>query len=300
MLTRSLAFAKKRAQKIAVISKMRAEHRANMGKLAAETEARMAIADAETRARVEKQQEATKAANRKKQKEIARRLKLKRQEEKVEAEAEALRFEHKTNTVNKRLEDHEDAKMTALAARFAEQARQLAARDARNAELLKQKTMAAGSTLNLAERKVLLSEQVRQEKIDHALGRAAEAQMNYNEKMAHIQRQQRIEQQRRREAAAASNAKSNRTQSVIDAKMNLRSNSRLAAMEAVVSRAKLSAKAQIPRGGDFVPMDWMSDPIKLENVAQTRQISDACRRMSYDQLAMQLSQHVGPSASSFF
>jgi hypothetical protein len=35
---------------------------------------------------VEKQQEATKAVNRKKQKEIARRLKLKRQEEKVEAE----------------------------------------------------------------------------------------------------------------------------------------------------------------------------------------------------------------------
>ena len=120
---------------------------------------------------VEKQQEATKAVNRKKQKEIARRLKLKRQEEKVEAEAEALRFEHKTNTVNKRLEDHEDAKMTALAARFAEQARQLAARDARNAELLKQKTMAAGSTLNLAEMKALVSEQVMQKKIDRALGR---------------------------------------------------------------------------------------------------------------------------------
>jgi hypothetical protein len=44
----------------------------------------------------------------------------------------------------------------------------------------------------------------------------------------------------------------------------------------------------------------MSDPIKLENVAQTRQISDACRRMSYDQFATQLTQHVGPSVSSFF
>jgi hypothetical protein len=44
----------------------------------------------------------------------------------------------------------------------------------------------------------------------------------------------------------------------------------------------------------------MSDPIKLENVAQNRQISDACRRMSYDQFATQLTQHVGPSVSSFF
>jgi hypothetical protein len=36
--------------------------------------------------------------------------------------------------------------------------------------------------------------------------------MNYNDRMSYVQRQERIEQQRRREAAAASNAKSNRTQ----------------------------------------------------------------------------------------
>jgi hypothetical protein len=87
------------------------------------------------------------------------------------AQEETLRFEHKIKTVNKRLEDHENAKMTVLAARLAEQARQLAGRDARNAELLKQKTMAAGSTLNLAEMKALVSEQVMQKKIDRALGR---------------------------------------------------------------------------------------------------------------------------------
>lgn len=36
---------------------------------------------------------------------------------------------------------------------------------------------------------------------------------------------------------------------------------------ATVKRAELSAKAEIPRGGDFVPLEWMQTPLMFENQA---------------------------------
>ena len=36
---------------------------------------------------------------------------------------------------------------------------------------------------------------------------------------------------------------------------------------ATVKRAELSAKAEIPRGGDFVPLEWMQTPLMIENQA---------------------------------
>lgn len=39
---------------------------------------------------------------------------------------------------------------------------------------------------------------------------------------------------------------------------------------ATVKRAEISAKAQLSRGGDFVPLDWMQTPLSFENQAAGR------------------------------
>ena len=36
---------------------------------------------------------------------------------------------------------------------------------------------------------------------------------------------------------------------------------------ATVKRAELSAKAELSRGGDFVPLEWMQTPLSFENQA---------------------------------
>jgi hypothetical protein len=46
---------------------------------------------------------------------------------------------------------------------------------------------------------------------------------------------------------------------------------------ATVKRAELSAKAELSRGGDFVPLEWMNTPLMFENQAAGKAASIGTR-----------------------
>ena len=91
-------------------------------------------------------------------------------------------------------------------------------------------------------------------KIDTALARAADAQLSYEDKLAVIEQNQRLDNRRRDAQRRASLHKASRSQAVLDAKQQLRDGRKQAAMPAVVERAKLGAEAKLPRGAGFKPM----------------------------------------------
>jgi hypothetical protein len=49
---------------------------------------------------------------------------------------------------------------------------------------------------------------------------------------------------------------------------------------ATVKRAELSAKAELSRGGDFVPLEWMNTPLMFENQAAGKAASIGTRPFS--------------------
>lgn len=283
MQARSLAFARKRAQKMATISQMWAEREAKADKVADEKEKLVLQKAAAVAARAEQKQAAVAKANRKKQREIQRRLRAKKAEDKAQEDKRDREFLEKIKTVNHRLDVFVADRAKQTAQRIENRAQELKARDERLEVLRIQREMAGASGLDKAQMKAVICAEAFERKKLQCLENAVENQMRYNAKMAYIEQQRRVQDARFQKMAQHTEAKAQRAQSVIDAKVKLRENSKEQSKLAVVERAKLSSKAKLPRGvGDVPPLDWMLNPLTFENQVAGRAAAAECRRRASD------------------
>ena len=265
MQERSLAFGKKRMAKVARIQEDRIALEKRMKQIGNEKEALCVEKEARVKARADAKNAAIKKANAKKQREIQVRLAAKNKERaEIEAQKNA-QFEEKIVTVDKRLEKFVQEREDAIQHRIKAREDELKARDVRLEQLRIQREMAGASGLDKAEMKAVICAQAAAKKRDGCLLAAVENQARFESKLAYIAQQRRLEDARVAEMTEESDKKAVRSQKVIDAKRAYAESRRKASMKAVVDRAKLSAKADISRGGDYEPLDWMITPLSFEN-----------------------------------
>ena len=135
--------------------------------------------------------------------------------------------------------------------------------------------------------KSIIVEQAAERKMQECMIRAVEQQSKFAEKMAFLHQQRRIETARVAAMTKESDARAIRSQKVIDAKRDFARKRGEMSRLATVKRASLSAKAEIPRGGDFNPLAWMTRPLVVENQAavSSPQQLDWLERRLWDDVA---------------